>query len=226
MVIKKNYAITVLDLEKIPEMNNIILRHGQITLQSSSHDYFDTLAIDSDKNAKDMTFFQIEAEDEADLDKKFKELTEELDQSITGYAVRDENTGEMLVFLEFVGELHIKFDNINCIKEGTFKKIDELKELKTGLGICKGYKSKFHPVEGKPIENMNSYTESIYLLCNSPENLTKLVDLMTEKIMEIDSDFEVEFKEFYGKNPKYSTDINCLNLDSSNAILRKIEKEK
>lgn len=226
MVIKKNYAITVLELDKIHEMNNIILKHAQITMHSSTYDYFDTLATDSDETVKDMTFFQIESEDETSLDKKFKELTEELDQSITGYAIRDEDTGNMLVLLEFVGKLDIKFDNIDFIKEGTFKKIDELKSFKTELGICKGYKPNFRPIEGKHLENLDDHLESIYLLCKTQENLTKLIDLISEKIMEIDADFEVEFKQFDGEEPKYSTDINCLNLDSSPAILKKIENKK
>lgn len=226
MVVKKNYAITVLDLEKIHDMNNIILKHAHITMQSSSHTYFNTLSIDSHEISKDMTFFQIESEDEASLDKKFKELTYELDQSITGYAIRDEDTGEMLEFLEFVGELDIKFDNVKFIKEGTYEKIDELKSSKTEFGICKGYKPKFRSIEGKPLENMDNNPERIYLLCDSQDNLIKLKDLISQKIMEIDSDFEIDFKQFGGENPEYSTDINCLDLDSSKSILKKIENKK
>ena len=225
MVIKKNYAITVLDLEKIQDMNNIILKHAQITMQCSSYDYFDRRSIDYE-TAKDMTFFQIESDDEVSLDKKFKELNEELDQSITGYAIRDEDTGEMLVFLSFVAELDIKFDNIEFIEEGTFKKIDELKSLKTEFGICKGYKPNFRPMEGQQLGNTNNKPESIYLFCDSQENLMKLRDLMIEKIMEINPGLEITFTQFGGENPEFDTTFNCLDLDSSKSILEDLKNKK
>ena len=224
MALKKNYAITVLDPEKIHEMNTIILKHAEITMQSSSHTYFDTQPIESDELVEDMTFFQLECEDKTTLDKKFKALTEELDQAITDYAIRDEDTGEMLAYLEFVGELDIKFDNIKIIKKGTYAKIDELKSLKTEFGICKGYKPNFRPMEGQPLENINNKPESIYLLCRSQENLMKLKALLSEKIMEIDSDFETEFVQFGEEDPKYDTKLNLLDLERSSVNVTRPDK--
>lgn len=45
--------------------------------------------------------------------------------------------------------------------------------------------------------------------------------------MEIDSDFETDFRQFggMGTEPEYSTEFNCLDLDSSKEILKKIEKK-
>lgn len=226
MVIRKHYAITVLNSENIHDMNNIILKHADITMQSSSHTYFDNQPIDSTEIVEDMTFFQIDSEDEDSLDKKFKKLTEELDQSITDYAIRDEDTGEMLVYLKFVGQLNIKFDNIKIIKKGTYKKIDALKSMPTDLGICKGYKPNFRPMEGQQLENINNKPESIYLLCHSQENLMKLKDLMYEEIMKIDSNFELEFIQFGGEDPEFNTKFNCLDLDRSKFILEDLEKKE
>lgn len=226
MVNRKNYAITILDIEKIPDMNNIIQKYGRITLKSSSHNYFNTRAIDYEKHSQDMTFFQIEAEDDASIDETFKALTEELDQSIKGYAIRDEDTGNMLVLLEFVGKLDIKFDNIKIIKQGTYNKIDELKIFKTEFGMCKGYKPEFRPIEGKQLENIANHHESIYLLCNSQENLMNLEKIVSQKVLQIDPDFETEFRQFGGENPEFNRDINCLNLDSSSAIIKEIENKK
>jgi hypothetical protein len=102
----------------------------------------------------------------------------------------------MLVYVEFVGVLHIRFDSLKIIKPGTYKKIDDLKDLNTDLGICKGFKPDFRPMESKPIENMKISPESIYIYCHSQENLLKLKNLLTEKILEIDSDCKIDFKQF------------------------------
>ena len=130
MAVKKNYAITNLETEKIPDVNNIIRKYSTVSFRSSSHIYFDMEPVNNEV-IEDMTFFKLEAEDESSLDEKFKELTDEIDQIISNYAIRDENTGELLVYLKFVGELSIKFDNMHFIKEGTYEKIDELKNLKS-----------------------------------------------------------------------------------------------
>lgn len=217
MGIKKNYAITNLETEKIHDVNNIIRKHASITLQSSSHVYFD-MEPTGNEVIEDMTFFQLESEDEAGLDEKFKELTNEIDGIISNYAIRDEDTGELLVYLKFVGELSIKFDNMSIIKEGTYKRIDELKNLKSEFGICRGYKPNFRLMEGQHFENNKNKPEGIYLLCHSQENLMKLKDLLCEKIMEIDSDFEIEFTQFSDPNPMNNTKFNLLDLERSGRI--------
>ena len=218
MAIKKNYAITNLETEKIPDVNKIIRKYATITLQSSSHIYFDMEPINSNKIIEDMTFFQLEAEDESSLDEQFKEMVSEIDQIIRNYAIRDENTGKLLVYLKFVGELSIKFDNLSFIKEGTYEKIDELKNFKSELGICRGYKPNFRVMEGQHLEKINNKPEGIYLLCQSQENLMKLKELLCEKIMEIDSDFEIDFTQFKDANPKNSTKFNLLDLERSGRI--------
>ena len=217
MSIKKNYAIINLETEKIPDVNNIICKYATVTLRSSSHIYFDMEPANNEV-IEDMTFFHLEAEDESSLDEKFKELTKEIDQIISNYAIRDENTGELLVYLKFVGELSIKFDNMNFIKEGTYEKIDELKNLKSEFGICRGYKPNFRLMEGQHHENLNNKPEGIYLLCQSQENLMQLKELLSEKIMEIDSDLVIEFTQFNGPMPENNTKFNFLDLERSGQI--------
>ena len=217
-MIKKNYAMTNLETEKIHDVNKIIRKYAAMSFHSSSFIYFDMQPITSNETIDDMTFFQLECEDETELNEKFKQLTEEINQIVRNYAIRDEDTGELLVYLKFVGELSIKFDNISIIKEGTYKKIDELKNLKTEFGICRGYKPNFRPMEGQQLENINNTPEGIYLLCQSQEDLIKLKELLSEKIMEIDSDFEIEFTQFSEPTPKNSTKFNYLDLERSGRI--------
>lgn len=217
MSIKKNYAITNLETEKIPDVNSIILKYATITLSSSSHVYFNMEPINNEV-IDDMTFFQLEAEDEACLDEKFKELTNEIDLVIKNYAIRDENTGELLVYLKFVGEISIKFDNMKFIKEGTYEKIDALKNLKSEFGICRGYKPNFRVMEGQHYENINNKPEGIYLLCHSQENLMQLKELLSEKIMKIDPDLVIDFTQFNNPVPENNTKFNLLDLERSGHI--------
>jgi hypothetical protein len=217
MAIKKNYALTNLETEKIDDVNKIIREYTTTTLQSSSHTYFDMEPINNEV-IQDMTFFQLEAEDETSLDEKFKELVKEIDQTIKNYAIRDETTGELLVYLKFVGELSIKFNNMSIIKEGTYEKIDELKNFKSEFGICRGYKPNFRVMEGKHLENINNKPEGIYLLCHSQENLMNLKELLSKKIMEIDSDLVVDFTQFNEPMPKNNTKFNLLDLERSGRI--------
>ncbi|WP_462315428.1 hypothetical protein [Methanobrevibacter sp.] len=217
MAIKKNYALTNLETEKIPDVNKILRKYATISFKSSSHIYFDMEPINNEV-IEDMTFFQLEAEDETSLDEKFKELVNEIDQIIRNYAIRDETTGELLVYLKYVGELSIKFDNMSIIRQGTYEKIDELKNFKSEFGICRGYKPNFRVMEGKHYEKINNKPEGIYLLCHSQENLMKLKELLSEKIMEIDSDLVVDFTQFNDPHPENNTKFNLLDLERSGRI--------
>lgn len=195
MSIKKNFAVSILDFDKIADVNKIIMEHADITMRTSSFFIFDKQPIEQNVSP-DITIFQIEAEDKKGLDEKLNDLIENLNKLNVDYALRDHDTGEMLIYLEFVGALKIKFDNLKNLKKDTYKKIDDLKDFKTDLGICKGYKPNFRPMESQSIENMNIEPESIYLYCHSQENLFKLKDLLTEKILEIDPDFEIDFRVY------------------------------
>lgn len=200
MTITKNYAIAILDNEKNKEINNIISKYGSITLKSSSHIHFDTQPINPNEITQDITYFKLDCEDESILDKTLTDLIESLNQENTYYSLRDESSGKLIVAVPFVYALDIKFDNIKIIKEGTYKKIDELKVLKTEYGICKGYRPNFRPVESNPIGNITIKTESIYLFCKTEENLEKLKNLLSEKITEIDPELTIGFRPFYASN--------------------------
>ena len=91
----------------------------------------------------DITFFQLECESQADIDRTLNDLIEEVGQLNTEFAIRDEDTHEMIVAIEHVIALDIKFDDVKFLKEGTYKKIDEINHLKTEFGICKNYNPNF-----------------------------------------------------------------------------------
>lgn len=196
MTIKKKIAIAILDSEKIYDVNKIISEYTDEVIRRSSHVYFDTQPLNYDELYRDMAFFKLEAEDDINLDKKLNDLIKNINQITTEYTLRDEKTGQMIVSYKFVGSLDIKFDKVKIIKKDTYKKIDALKTLKNEFGICKGYKPDFRPVESQPIEDMDIKPEHIYVLCNSSEDLSKLKELLTEKIMEIDPSLVIEYRQF------------------------------
>ena len=144
----------------------------------------------------DITFFQLESENQSSFDKKLNDLIEELNQLNTGYAIRDEDTHDMIVEIEQVIALDIKFGNVKFLKEGTYEKIDAMNHLKTEFGICKNYNPNFRPLENISIENTDVNPETIYLFSDSAENLSKLKTLVSQKINDIDSNLEIETKPF------------------------------
>ena len=196
MVLKKNFSIAIVDIEKIGEINKVLIKYATSIREYSSHLYFNLDPIHAEDIYMDITLFQLEYENESDLDKKLNVLIEALNRLNTGYAIRDEDTHEMIVEIEHVIALDIKFDNVKFIKKGTYEKIDEINHLKTEFGICKIYNPNFRPIENISIENMEIRPETIYLFSDSEENLSKLKTLVFEKIKEIDSDLEIEVKPF------------------------------
>ena len=196
MTVKKNLAAAIMHTERIGDFDEIISQNANITKKSFSHIIFDTQPVNQDEITHDITFFQIEGEDESAVEEKLNSLIEKLDELHSDYTLRDEDRGKMIVALDFVGMLKINFDNIKIIEKGTYKKIDDLKHTETEFGYCKGYKPDFRPIEGNPIENAKIEPEKIFLFSDSRENITKLSDYLTEKVMEIDSSFEVEYIAF------------------------------
>lgn len=196
MVIKRNLAIAVMNNESINEFERILYKYANSIKKSHSHIVFNAKPVTPEDIAYDLIFFQLEGESESVLDKKINKILEELNELDSDYTLRDEDNRKMIVALDFVGMLIIKFDNIDCIKKGTYKKIDGLKQIKEEFGYCKGYKPDFRPMEGKLIENVKIQPEKIFLFSDSKENILKLKDWLSEKVIEIDSNLKVEFMPF------------------------------
>ena len=196
MFIERKFSIAIVDIEKIDEINEIIIRYSTFIKQYSTHFYFNLDPIHDDAISMDITFFKLESESESDLDEKLNDLIEELNRLNTEYAIRDECSHEMIVEIENVIALDIKFDHVRFIEEGTYEKIDEMNHLKTEFGICKSYNPNFRALENSSIENKHVEPETIYLFSDSSENLSKLKTMICEKIMQINSNFEIEVKPF------------------------------
>lgn len=196
MSIKTKFSIAIMDTEKISEINKIIMRYSDKLTQTSSHILFNTQPINLIDIVQDLTYFHLSAETEDEIDEKLNELIEKLNELNTDYSLRNEDTGKMLEHVKCVGALDIKFDNIDVILEGTYKKIDSLKYTKTEFGYCKGYKPQFRPLESQSIKGKAIKNETIYLFSKTPENMLKLREYLSEKIMEINSDLIIEHRQF------------------------------
>ena len=196
MTIKNKFSLIIMDTEKISQFNQIILKHANTIRQASSNVLFNTYPIDMGNIVQDLTYFNIEAEDEKGLEENLNNLIEELNQMNCDYCLVNEDTREFIEYVQFVGSVDIKFDNLTEIPKGTYKKIDDLKYLKTEFGYCKGYMPTFRPLEGKPINNKEIKDEHIYVFSNSDENMAKLREFICKKIMEINAGLIVEHRQF------------------------------
>ena len=196
MAFKRNFSLAIVDVERIDEINKVIIKYSTHIQEFSTHLYFNLDPINEEDIYMDLTLFQLEAENESSLNSKLDDLIEEVNQLDTEFSIRDEDTHEIIVVIENVIALEIKFDNVKFLKEGTYEKIDEINHLKTEFGICKNYNPNFRPLENRSIEDTDVEPELIYLFSDSAENLSKLKEAIYEKIMEIDPDFEIEVKPF------------------------------
>ena len=197
MTLTKNYSIVILDHTKIDDINKIIVKYSDSSVQSSSHVLFDIEPINvSDITEEDLTFFKISGENETEVNEKIKELIGSLNELDTDYAIRNDETHGSFTNIKSIGALDIKFDTVKIIKKGTYKRIDELKNTRTEYGYCKGYKPAFRPLEGNSIEHLKVKTEKIYLFSNSEENMNRLKKMLSEKITDIDSDLLLECRVY------------------------------
>ena len=196
MAVEKNLSIAIVDVEKIDDINKVIFKYATYVKEYSAYYYFNLRPMRGKEIKSDITLFQLDGESESELDKKLNDLIEELNQLNTLYAIRDEDTHEMIAEIDHVIAVLIKFDNVKFIKEGTYEKIDGFNHLKTEFGICKSYNPNFRPIENRSIENTTVKPESIYLFSDSAENLSKLREYVCERVREIDSNLEIENMPF------------------------------
>ena len=193
MPIKRNYTIGIMDEGKINKVNTVISKYADITMQSSSHMYFEKQPINANEVVQDVTFFQLKCEDKPSFKRKLNKLINDLDELNTDYILRDEEDEKLIVTVDHGGYIIAKFDNVKFLKPGTYDKIDEIKCMKTDLGYCKGFKPKFRPLCGKPIDEVKVNPEIIYIVSDSDENLKRFRDRVTRELLDIEPDFELEF---------------------------------
>ena len=102
------------------------------------------------------------------------------------------DTGKFYTTIESVGAIKISLENLKTIPKGTYKQIDQWKNVITEYGYCKGYKPLFRPIEGILIEDLEVKEEIIYLFSTPAENMAKLIDYISEKISEINPELKIE----------------------------------
>ena len=109
------------------------------------------------------------------------------------YILRDEETEKLIVTVDFGGYIIVKFDRLRVIKPETYEVIDEIKSMKTDIGYCKGFKPRFRPLPGHLADDVLVNPEIIYLVSDSSENLDKFRQFISQRLHEIEPDFELEF---------------------------------
>lgn len=199
MTIKRDYVIGIGSDECIPMFEKVLSKYASDYKVSSAHVYFARQPVRFDNIPNDVIFFQVNAESESELNKKIKNMFEDLDELGEDYMVRDGKTGELTVNVRHGGYLEIRFGSLKKIKKGTFDKIDELKLYKSEFGFCKGIKANFHPMEEISIENLIIEPEIIYFSSRSEEDLEKMKVSLIDLVKEIDPGLDVEFIRYHNK---------------------------
>lgn len=196
MIITKKFHLIIFDTDKIEDFNKIVFEYADSISQSSSHSLFAASIVNATVTSQDLTYFYLSGKDESEVDDKLHQLIKQLDKLTSYYSITDDENGKVYSIIETVAALDIKFDNFECIPKGTYKKIDEIKNLINEFGYCKGYNPQFRIVEGNPIGDLEVQPETIYLFSDSDEHMKNLQNFLTERIMEIDTDFIVENRIF------------------------------
>lgn len=189
---KKIYTLGIMDERRIDEINRVVSKYAEITMQSSSHMYFEKQPINANKVVQDVTFFQMDTTDEKSFEKQLKGLINELKELDTDIIIRDEEKKKLIVTVDFGGYIIVKFDKIKLLKPNTYDLIDEIKTMKTENGYCKGFKPKFRPVN-RDLSQVRVNPEIIYLVSDSDENLKIFGNEISERLLDFDPDFELEF---------------------------------
>ena len=192
MTVMRKLSVVTMDKDRIDDVNRVIFKYSDFTSQSSSHLIFDVEPISIDDIVEDLTFFNITGESDAIIDAKLKEMVKELNELGTDYSIRNMDTNKFYTTIASVGAIKISLENLKTIPKGTYKQIDQWKNVITEYGYCKGYKPLFRPIEGISIEDLEVKEEIIYLFSTPAENMAKLIDYISEKISEINPELKIE----------------------------------
>ena len=177
----KEIIIEIDDMEKYKEIYSIITMHCEP--QSGGPKDIDSQINSNGDYRKEFGIYNF------DENHTLKDLINELGELCKYVTFIDRHSGDVL---QYIGRLTISFDKIKSIKIGTHDKIDELKVLKTEFGYCKGQKPDIRIMETSHAVNMG-FSEVIYLLSDSLDNLVKLDLLIEKELLDFDSNFELEF---------------------------------
>lgn len=184
MYVKNEIIIEINDMSKYDEISNIINKYCKLQMGGPKD-----LDIPGRGNGDYRSEFGIykfkEGHNANDLIKDLKMLCKYV-------TFKDRDSKKIL---QYIGTLIISFENINYLKPGSLKKIDEIKVLKTEFGYCKGNKPFMRPMETSQFIGLK-YSELIYLISDSIDNIINLELLVENKVLEIDSNFKVEFRLF------------------------------
>ena len=196
MTITKSFAAVILDHERIHEINTIIVKYSDSSRQSSSHLQFNIDPVNITQITQDLTFFIISGENEKEINDKIDKIVNDLNEIDADYSIRDVETGKIITTVSSVSAIYIKFDNFKAVPEGTYEKIDKLKNKKMSAGYTVGYKPLFRPLESKEIRDIDIQNETLYLFARTPEKQINLKDDLIAKINEINPNLITEYKSF------------------------------
>ena len=186
---KNEIIIEIDDMEKYDEIYSIITRYCESYFSGHKDVYKEFRNGNYNNDLKNENYKREFSIYKFDENQTFKDLINDLGELCKYVTFIDPDSKDVL---QYIGRLTISFDKIKSVKIGTHDKIDELRILKTEFGYCKGQKPDIRILETSYAVNMG-YSEIIYLVSDSLDNLVKLDLLLEKELVDFDSNFEFEF---------------------------------
>ena len=184
MYAKNEIIIEINDMSKYDEISTIINRYCK--LQSGELNDLGSLEKDNKDYIPEFGIYKFkEGHNVKDLIKDLKMLCKYI-------TFKDRDSKKIL---QYIGTLIISFEDIKFLQPDTLKQLDKIKVLKTEFGYCKGNKPFIRPMETTHLMDVG-YSELIYLISDSVDHIIDLKLLVENKLLEIDSNFKVEFRLF------------------------------
>ena len=179
---KNEIIIEITDMTKYEEINPIIAKHCEFQMGGPIE--LDAQGISSGDWRPEQGIYKfIENHSVGDLIHDLKMLCK--------YVVFKDIDSRKI--LPYIGTLIIHFDNIDYLKADTIEKIDKLKDLKTEWGYCMGKKPLIGPMVATSSRFLD-YSEHIQIISDYFNNFIELKNYVENKVLEIDSNFKIEFK--------------------------------
>lgn len=193
--IKKNFVIYIGDKEKISNVEDKIIKYGQINLRHTGEFYSAKYGIDIDNCIFDIVSFQFESDNQENLENMLDDFREDLDELNLNYELKDFDTNEIIesVYFECREEIIVHFTSAKTFNREILRKIHIIQNLS---------KKYYVPGEIKDIDKITiknssekscefiSITIKLYSLLD--DNLKSLENQVIDELKKLGEDFKLE----------------------------------
>lgn len=198
--IKKNFVICISDKEKISNVEDKILKYGQINFLQTGELYSAKYGVDIDNCIFDIIGFQFESDNQENLEDMLDDFREDLDELNLNYELKDFDTNEIIesIYFECREEMIVHFTSAKTFNQEILRKIHIIQNL-----------SKKYNIPGE-IKDLNKITikNSSEKSCDFISITIKLYSLLDDDLKSLEKQVIDELKKL---GEKFELEINHLD---------------